>query len=197
MLVDRGRHLDALEWAWFLNSFGEGGFYDHMYGDKVRADYWAGLATGLRTGLDWSGVGGGTARRHTVGARARTRARTHTRKRTQTHKYTKTHANTRKHPNKHPNKHNANARQDTYGLAFALAGKAHAYRHVNVPPAGLFTRADRLGWTPKDDQMRKQVCDGDDDGDDGDDDGGVSPLGVCLQGGLFEIVVLAAAHNTP
>ncbi len=37
VLVDRGRHLDALEWAWFLNAWGEGGVYNFMYGDKARA----------------------------------------------------------------------------------------------------------------------------------------------------------------
>lgn len=35
VMVDRGRHLDVLEWAWFLNAFGEGHVYRHMYGDKV------------------------------------------------------------------------------------------------------------------------------------------------------------------
>jgi hypothetical protein len=46
--------------------------------------------------------------------------------------------------------------KDTYGLGFALAGKAHLYRHVNMPPGGLFTHRDALGWQPGKEQMNKQ-----------------------------------------
>lgn len=46
--------------------------------------------------------------------------------------------------------------KDTYGLAFALAGKAHLYQHVNTPPAGIFTHLDNLGWQPPRKQMNKQ-----------------------------------------
>ncbi len=32
--------------------------------------------------------------------------------------------------------------KDTFAIAFALAGKAHAYRQVNFPPAGTYSRRD-------------------------------------------------------
>lgn len=35
-MFDRTRHLDVLEWVWFLNAFGKGHLYEFMYGDKVR-----------------------------------------------------------------------------------------------------------------------------------------------------------------
>ncbi|KAI8472516.1 MAG: mannosyltransferase putative-domain-containing protein [Monoraphidium minutum] len=34
LMVDRTRHLDVLEWVWFLNSFGDKHVYEFMYGDK-------------------------------------------------------------------------------------------------------------------------------------------------------------------
>ena len=34
VLVDRSRHLDMLEWAWWLNAMGDGLTYKYMYGDK-------------------------------------------------------------------------------------------------------------------------------------------------------------------
>jgi hypothetical protein len=35
VLIDRSRHLDALEWAWLLNAFGDRtGLYKKVYGDK-------------------------------------------------------------------------------------------------------------------------------------------------------------------
>lgn len=36
VMFDRTRHLDVLEWVWFLNAFGKGHLYEFMYGDKVR-----------------------------------------------------------------------------------------------------------------------------------------------------------------
>ena len=84
MLVDRAAHLDALEWAWWLNSWslpgGKGGPYDFMYGDK-----------------------------------------------------------------------------DTYGLGFALAGKAHVYQHAPLPPGGVFTHRDALQWKPDAKQVGRFV----------------------------------------
>eukprot|EP00775_Hariotina_reticulata_P006257 gene6257-6495_t len=46
--------------------------------------------------------------------------------------------------------------KDTYGVAFALAGKAHMYQHMNTPPGGMFTHRDALGWAPRKEQMNKQ-----------------------------------------
>ena len=44
--------------------------------------------------------------------------------------------------------------KDTYSLGFALAGKAHVYQHAPLPPGGVFTHRDALGWQPD----KKQVC---------------------------------------
>ena len=61
VLVDRGRHLDALEWAWFLNAFGDGHVYDRMYGDKVTkrvtVRVTVGVTKGRRPGFGGSRVG--------------------------------------------------------------------------------------------------------------------------------------------
>eukprot|EP00878_Enallax_costatus_P040548 GHUV01046855.1.p3 GENE.GHUV01046855.1~~GHUV01046855.1.p3 ORF type:complete len:120 (-),score=34.15 GHUV01046855.1:107-466(-) len=46
--------------------------------------------------------------------------------------------------------------KDTYAVAFGLAGKAHLYQHINVPPGGVFTGGAALGWAPGLDQMNKQ-----------------------------------------
>ncbi|WIA31646.1 hypothetical protein OEZ86_002526 [Tetradesmus obliquus] len=46
--------------------------------------------------------------------------------------------------------------KDTFGVAFGLAGKAHMYQHINVPPGGVFTNLAHLGWNPRDGQMKKQ-----------------------------------------
>jgi hypothetical protein len=36
--------------------------------------------------------------------------------------------------------------KDTYMLGFALAGKAHHYQQINMPPGGILTHRDALGW---------------------------------------------------
>eukprot|EP00882_Tetradesmus_deserticola_P030000 GHRQ01033651.1.p3 GENE.GHRQ01033651.1~~GHRQ01033651.1.p3 ORF type:complete len:218 (+),score=91.79 GHRQ01033651.1:1480-2133(+) len=46
--------------------------------------------------------------------------------------------------------------KDTYGVAFGMAGKAHMYQHINVPPGGVFTNLAHLGWNPRAGQMKKQ-----------------------------------------
>ncbi|KAG2500725.1 hypothetical protein HYH03_001489 [Edaphochlamys debaryana] len=79
MMVDRTRHLDMLEWAWWLNSMGKDVTYKYVYGDK-----------------------------------------------------------------------------DTFGVAFAMAGKPTAYYQVPIPPSGVWTQDSRLGWNPEVGQMQRQ-----------------------------------------
>ncbi|KAG2500723.1 hypothetical protein HYH03_001487 [Edaphochlamys debaryana] len=79
VMVDRTRHLDMLEWAWWMNAMGHDLTYNYMYGDK-----------------------------------------------------------------------------DTFGVAFAMAGKPTEYYQVPVPPAGVWTHDTNIGWHPNKPQLLRQ-----------------------------------------